>query len=71
MNQLFQKSWVKSGLLWGVWMFIFTFIIGYFIFSEEYNLKKTAFYFITWMIGGLVYGYVSEYIHKRIKSKNR
>ncbi|MFY7672618.1 hypothetical protein ACOSP6_16165 [Tenacibaculum sp. MEBiC06402] len=51
-----MKKWLKSGLIWGMIMFvIMTFIYPYFN-NEEITLKKTLIGFVLWTIGGILFG---------------
>ena len=52
-----QKEIIKTGLPWGIGMFIImTFILPYFN-DEIITLKKTLIAFPFWILGGLLFGY--------------
>jgi len=52
-----QKKIIKTGLPWGIGMFIImTFILPYFN-DEIITLKKTLIAFPFWILGGLLFGY--------------
>lgn len=60
-----MKSWVKFGLVWGVFMFIMLNIVFPLADGSSIALKS----FVTlplWITGGLIFGYVSR---KRTQTK--
>jgi len=64
-----MKSWVKVGLFYAVWMFVFmTFIVPYvFVWiglqdetEPKFPIGKIIINAVCWIIFGLIYGYWNE-----------
>jgi transcription elongation factor Elf1 len=56
-NAFDKKSWIKTGLSWGGFMFL-TMSVGFPYFNnEEITLKTLTIGLIVWTIGGLLFGY--------------
>jgi uncharacterized BrkB/YihY/UPF0761 family membrane protein len=59
-----MKKWIKSGLIWGMLMFIImTFIYPYFN-DEEITTKKVLIGFVLWTIGGILFGFTLKRNYK-------
>lgn len=55
-----MKSWVKFGLLWGVFMFLIL-NVGFPIWDNvALDYQKMLISLPIWLIGGLIFGYVSR-----------
>jgi len=55
-----MKSWVKFGLVWGLFMFL-VLNIGFPLWDNaELDYKKMLISLPIWIIGGLIFGYVSR-----------
>ena len=55
-----MKSWIKFGLIWGVFMFLILNIAFPLFDNEPLDTKKMLVSFPFWMVGGLIFGYVSR-----------
>jgi len=55
-----MKSWVKFGLIWGVFMFIMINIIFPLFDGETKSLKEMLVSLLLWLPGGLLFGYLSR-----------
>lgn len=62
-------GWVRKGLNWGMFMFIFMTLIAPLIFSESITLTSTIIKFFGWAIAGLIYGYTMKLLAKRTNPK--
>ena len=62
-------GWVRKGLNWGLFMFIFMTLIAPLIFSESITLTSTIIKFFGWAIAGLIYGYTMKLLAKRTNPK--
>lgn len=59
-NAYDNKNWIKSGLIWGAFMFILmVFVFPYFE-AEEISLKRVLSAFVIWTIAGLGFGYTMK-----------
>ena len=55
-----MKNWVKFGLLWGIFMFL-VLNIGFPLWDgSALDYQKMLFSMPFWIIGGLIFGYVSR-----------
>lgn len=72
-NPFDKKSWIITGLSFGAFMFVFMGIgFRYFIEREAITLKSSVFHLITWIIGGLIYGYIMKLVNdKKPSRKNK
>ncbi|MGC3976810.1 MAG: hypothetical protein QM751_00340 [Paludibacteraceae bacterium] len=57
-----KKSWILSGLIWGMFMFIFTAIILPIMNKEVLLLKRIIIGFFLWLVFGLIFGKINERI---------
>ncbi|MCT4699084.1 MULTISPECIES: hypothetical protein [Tenacibaculum] len=58
------QKWQKSGLVWGLWMFvIMTFVWPYFD-GEEITLRKTLISLVIWTIASFAFGWSMRHNHK-------
>lgn len=68
-----KKYWVIEGLVWGVFMFLMMGILFPLAQKESFTTKRVLLSLLYWLIGGLVYGYISKlfqnYVQKRKQSK--
>jgi hypothetical protein len=55
-----MKSWIKFGLIWGVFMFLILNIAFPLFDKEPLNINKMLVSFPFWLVGGLIFGYVSR-----------
>ena len=61
-NPFNKQRWIKMGLTWGAFMFLFmTFLFPFFM-GQNITLKSKLFGLIIWTIGGLVFGYIMKLI---------
>ncbi|AUC16039.1 hypothetical protein BTO06_13120 [Tenacibaculum sp. SZ-18] len=51
-----MKKWIKSGLVWGMIMFIIMTLMYPYFNDEEITTKKILIGFILWTIGGVLFG---------------
>lgn len=72
-NNQKKKYWVIEGLVWGVFMFLMMGILFPLAQKEPFTTKRVLLSLLYWLIGGLVYGYISKlfqnYVQKRKQSK--
>ncbi|MCX8020478.1 MAG: hypothetical protein N2747_08305 [Chitinophagaceae bacterium] len=62
-------GWVKQGLLFGLYMYVFMILIFPLIEGEEITLRKILLGIPLWTIGGLIFGYLMKLISGKSKSK--
>jgi hypothetical protein len=55
-----MKSWVKFGLFWGLFMAIFINVLFPLFDGTEIVLTKVLVSIPFWLLGGLIFGYVSR-----------
>lgn len=71
-NHFDKKSWVKTGLSWGFFMFIFNSLIFPYFDGMEITLKTILLGVVTWTIAGLIFGYIMKlYFNATIKRNNK
>lgn len=54
------KNWMKSGLIWGTFMFVSMSIIYPLLQNETLTLRKIVIGLIIWTIGGLLFGKITN-----------
>ena len=59
--------WLLEGLIFAIIMFIFSIVID--LVSHNFTWESFPKRIITWLIGGLVYGFVMHLIYKRSLNK--
>lgn len=74
-----MKPWVKTGLFFAVWMFVFMTFVAPYIFVwiglEDYNYGKTQpitkiiISAVIYTIGGLIIGYMNRNKYKKPKKQ--
>ena len=71
-NRFDKKSWIKTGLSWGAFMFL-TMSIGFPYFDgQEITLKTLLLGIIIWTIGGLGFGYTMKiFMNKTMNKKGK
>lgn len=62
------KKWLKFGLLWGLFMFVFSIVINPLISNVQITQKMILLNILIWFIGGLGFGYIMK-IWMNIKGK--
>ena len=61
------KNWVKKGLYFGIFMYIFNVILfPYFSKTDSLTYKKMAIGIPVWLISGLLFGYFTRILTKNI-----
>ena len=50
-------NWIKIGLFWGVFMYIFTVVLLPLILREEITTRKMLINIPIWVIAGLIFGF--------------
>lgn len=55
-----MKSWVKFGLIWGVFMGLMLTVVFPLLDGSEIHLNKILVSIPIWLVGGLLFGYVSR-----------
>lgn len=55
-----MKPWVKTGLIWGATVFILLAFVFPFFKNEEITQQHILMHFFSWLIGGLIFGYVTK-----------
>ncbi len=69
-NSFDKKSWIKTGLIWGVFMFLIMSIGLPYFGGQEITWKASLLGFVAWTIGGLVFGYTMKlFTNKTINTK--
>lgn len=53
-----MKTWIKIGLLWGLFMFLIMNIIFPLLNSEKITLPRLLMGAVIWLIGGFLFGRV-------------
>ena len=51
------NNWIKIGLFWGVFMYIFTVVLLPLILREEITTRKMLINIPIWVITGLIFGF--------------
>jgi hypothetical protein len=64
-------GWVRQGLFWGLFMYVFTTLMFPLIDGEGITLRKTLIGIPIWTIGGLVFGYTMKIINGKNKPKTQ
>ncbi|RKD87934.1 hypothetical protein [Mangrovibacterium diazotrophicum] len=71
MNTLLKQNkdwpWIKFGLGWGIFMFLFTTLVLPLIEHETITLRRILIAIPIWLLGGLNLGYL---LRKKINKKN-
>lgn len=55
-----MKKWVKSGLLWGIILYIITMVLFPLIDGEKFKTSKLLLGIPLWIIVGLTMGYLFQ-----------
>lgn len=55
-----MKSWIKFGLIWGVFMFLMMNIVFPLIDGNGLDIKRVLIGIPVWIVFGLIFGYVSR-----------
>ncbi len=67
-NDFDEKNWIKSGLVWGLIMFvIMTFVFPFIFDSQKISWRMIIINAVVWTISGLSFGYIM----KRITTKKQ
>jgi hypothetical protein len=53
-------NWIKQGLIWGIWMFVFSTVSLFLIDGVEKTNNYIFFHLISWLIGGLMFGFTMK-----------
>lgn len=59
-NPFDKKSWIKTGLNWGAFMFLIMSIGFPYFTGQEITWKTLLLGIVTWTIGGLGFGYTMK-----------
>jgi len=71
-NPFGKKSWFKTGLTWGVLMFLIMSIVFPYFKGQEITLKILLIEFAIWIISGLIFGYIMKlFMNQTIKHKSK
>lgn len=62
-------GWIKQGLFWGLFMYVFMTFLFPLLFKDTITLSKALFGIPFWILGGLLYGYVVKCTTIKQKSK--
>jgi hypothetical protein len=65
-----NKKWIKTGLLWGLFMFLVGSIGFPYFNGQEITWKSVLVGIVIWTIGGLGFGYTMKFIWKKTNNKN-
>jgi hypothetical protein len=55
-----MKSWIKFGVGWGIFMFLMMNVIFPLFDKKEVGMQEMLISFPLWLMGGLLFGYVSR-----------
>lgn len=66
-------NWIKKGLTFGIWMFIFHFFVFQYHknIPNKYTFEKGIKTFIFWICSGLMFGYLDYHIQKWFANTNK
>ena len=68
-NPFDKKHWIFTGLSFGILMFVLMAVVMPIIQSRTITIKGLGIQFVTWMIGGLVFGFTMKlYVQAKGKS---
>lgn len=68
-NPYDSKNWIKTGLAYGILMFVFVSIVLPFFKGDEITLRSLTIGVIWWIIGGLIFGFVMKvWMSSKIKN---
>jgi len=71
-NPFDKKTWVATGLTWGVLMFLMMSIVFPYFKDQEITLQSVLIGVVIWSIGGLGFGYtMKRYTNKKIKKSDK
>lgn len=59
-NPFDNKNWIKTGLSWGIFMFLMMTIVFPYLFNEAISTKSIVLGAVIWSIGGLAFGYTMK-----------
>ena len=68
-NPFDKNTWIKTGLSWGIFMFIAMSIITPYFEGEEITLKSIILGIVIWSIGGIGFGYSMKKIMNKTMNK--
>lgn len=68
MSEEKKGSWIVTGLVWGVMMYVFSNLISYFM-DGEITKRKLIVGIPIWIIGGLIFGLVTRGVKRKQKNK--
>ena len=60
-----MKKWVRSGLLWGLILYVITMVLVPLIDGEKFKTSKLLLGIPLWVIVGLTMGYLFKWKKKR------
>lgn len=63
-NPLDRKSWIRTGLTWGAFMFLIMSIVSPYFHGERIDWRTLLGGLIIWTIGGLGFGYIMRFMYK-------
>lgn len=65
-NPFDKKSWLKTGLIWGAFMFLLMTFVFPFFDGQEITLKTILVGLVLWTLGGLGFGYfMKTFLNKK------
>lgn len=65
------KNWWKSGLIFGLIMLVFNEGFLVLITEKEFDINWLPVATVTWLIGGLLYGYAMKWYYKKFLNKGK
>lgn len=69
-NLMDKKTWIKTGLSWGAFMFLIMSVGFPYIDGQEITLKSTSIGLIVWTIAGFGFGYTMKLFMNKKGRKN-
>lgn len=63
------QGWIKQGLFWAAYMYLFMTFLFPLVFNESYSMTKILIGIPLWIIFGLIYGYSLKYFIERKRRK--
>jgi hypothetical protein len=64
-NTFAGQGRIMGGLFWGWWMFICMIIIEPLIYEEVYTLRRASFFLAYWLVMGIGFGYLMNYVEEQ------
>lgn len=71
-NPFDKKSWIKTGLSWGAFMFVVMSILFPYFENQEITIKNIIIGAVLWTLGGFAFGYTMKiFMNKTVNKKEK